>query len=48
MTAAGSRMRGHRRQIVEATGVLLALTPAERETLHRLSLEPLGCDTDGL
>ncbi|MEC3914794.1 MarR family winged helix-turn-helix transcriptional regulator [Nocardia sp. CDC160] len=48
ITAAGNRLRAETdAKILEATDVLLArLTPAERETLHRLSLKALGYDTD--
>ncbi|MTJ64907.1 MarR family transcriptional regulator [Nocardia seriolae] len=44
ITAAGNRLREETdAKIFEATDVLLArLTPAERETLHRLSLKALG------
>jgi DNA-binding MarR family transcriptional regulator len=46
ITAAGNRLRADTdAKILEATDVLLArLTPAERETLHRLSLKALGYD----
>jgi DNA-binding MarR family transcriptional regulator len=48
ITAAGNRLRlDTDAKILEATDVLLAhLTPAERETLHRLSLKALGYDAD--
>jgi DNA-binding MarR family transcriptional regulator len=48
ITAAGDRLRvDTNAKILEATDVLLArLTPAERETLHRLSLKALGYDAD--
>jgi DNA-binding MarR family transcriptional regulator len=48
ITAAGNRLRVDTgAKILEATDVLLArLTPAERETLHRLSLKALGYDAD--
>jgi DNA-binding MarR family transcriptional regulator len=48
ITAAGNRLRvDTSAKILEATDVLLArLTPAERETLHRLSLKALGYDAD--
>lgn len=48
ITAAGDRVRADTdAKILEATDVLLArLTPAERETLHRLSLKAIGYDAD--
>ncbi|MGW4244035.1 MarR family winged helix-turn-helix transcriptional regulator [Nocardia sp. NPDC004722] len=48
ITAAGERLRVETNaKILEATDVLLhRLTPAERETLHRLSLKALGYDMD--
>ncbi|WP_328601553.1 MarR family winged helix-turn-helix transcriptional regulator [Nocardia terrae] len=48
ITAAGNRLREEvDAQIREQTDILLArLTPAERETLHRLSLKALGYDAD--
>ncbi|AYF78496.1 MarR family transcriptional regulator [Nocardia yunnanensis] len=48
ITAAGERLRAQTDiKILEATDVLLArLTPAERQTLHRLSLKALGFDSD--
>ena len=48
ITAAGNRRWVETNdQVLEATDVLLArLTPAERETLHRLSLKALGYDAD--
>ncbi|GAB2550510.1 MarR family winged helix-turn-helix transcriptional regulator [Nocardia heshunensis] len=48
ITAAGDRLRTETdAKILEATDVLLhRLTPAERETLHRLSLKALGYDPD--
>jgi DNA-binding MarR family transcriptional regulator len=48
ITAAGDRLRvDTNAKILQATDVLLArLTPAERETLHRLSLKALGYDAD--
>ncbi|WP_040810592.1 MarR family winged helix-turn-helix transcriptional regulator [Nocardia concava] len=48
ITAAGNRMREETdAKIFAATDNLLArLTPAERETLHRLSLKALGYDAD--
>ncbi|QLY34800.1 MarR family transcriptional regulator [Nocardia huaxiensis] len=50
ITAAGERERVRTEaRIDEATDLLMArLTPAERETLHRLSLKALGFDADGL
>ncbi|WP_212846762.1 MarR family winged helix-turn-helix transcriptional regulator [Actinoplanes ianthinogenes] len=46
ITAAGNRLRRDTdAKLTEATDVLLArLTPAERETLHRLALKALGYD----
>ncbi|MFE3189956.1 MarR family winged helix-turn-helix transcriptional regulator [Nocardia sp. NPDC059240] len=48
ITAAGERLRAETdAKILEATDVLLyRLTPAERETLHHLSLKALGYDPD--
>ncbi|MFJ9363443.1 MarR family winged helix-turn-helix transcriptional regulator [Nocardia sp. NPDC101769] len=48
ITAAGNRVRAETdAKIAAATDVLLArLTPAERDTLHRLSLKALGYDID--
>ncbi|MGW4353995.1 MarR family winged helix-turn-helix transcriptional regulator [Nocardia sp. NPDC004582] len=48
ITAAGNRVRAETdARIAAATDVLLArLSPAERETLHRLSLKALGYDAD--
>lgn len=48
ITAAGNRLREETdAKIFAATDNLLArLTPAERETLHRLSLKALGYDAD--
>lgn len=48
ITAAGERLRAETNEkILEATDVLLfRLSPAERETLHRLSLKALGYDAD--
>lgn len=48
ITAAGNRRRVETdAEISAATDALLhRLTPAERETLHRLSLKALGHDTD--
>jgi DNA-binding MarR family transcriptional regulator len=50
ITAAGDRTRAETSvKIREATDVLLArLTPAERETLHRLALKALGYDADDM
>ena len=49
ITAAGNRRRVDTdAEIIQSTDVLLArLTPAERETLHRLALKALGYDADG-
>ncbi|MEU1210189.1 MarR family transcriptional regulator [Nocardia sp. NPDC005825] len=48
ITAAGNRVRAETdARIAAATDVLLArLSPAERATLHRLSLKALGYDAD--
>ncbi|MFF0494431.1 MarR family winged helix-turn-helix transcriptional regulator [Nocardia sp. NPDC004068] len=50
ITAAGQKLRAETDTRIEAAtdGVLARLTPAERRTLHRLSLKALGFDDDNL